>query len=264
MVDSANTNKDYDLAGNFIEEEPDPILSQGLDVLGWQLDVRLTTENMAQLRDICKEAIDYNNNGSLTPAKADDLALQSYNIIKHQLFDVEGRADAVSTWYINSTHLKPLITMIDEATMSFYRGYDLAALSILFVIVERYLRSLRKNDSDRITFKELIELALLLENEKYALKAYKTLSVIYSRFYKMNPTQFYFNRHGLLHGLRGQTQYDQMNCARLFLLLDTFCMAENVDKTAWGENLEMHRMRVKIYAACRENTIEQRLLSIKY
>ena len=106
-------------------------------------------------------------------------------------------------------------------------------MSLSFIILERYLRSVfnwSPGDRDH-TFYRLKQSILTLPNEEAARTAYDIINVIYSRYEALEPTQFEFNRHGLLHGVRGPTEYDEMNCARIYQLFNLLCTAENIDRT---------------------------------
>lgn len=253
----------------FEDDEPDDTqkaLDAGLPLLGWRNDVRLTTEDGLLLERICTDALEHEASGTLTADLVDSLAAEAYNVLKHQLVDVQERADAASTIYQNSVYLRPLLPLIDEATLAFFRGYDLACLSIQFVLLERYLRSVagwRPGDG-HIGLDRLKAAVLGLPRSDAAREAHRTLGIVYSHYDPLNPTQFLFNRHGLLHGLRGPSRYDQMNCARIFLLLDQLCRAEGVQRTGWGRCLEMFRNRHAIYQRAVENRFETMLLSIDY
>jgi hypothetical protein len=241
-------------------------LMKGLLLLGWIADVRFTPEDSLGLYETCNEAFSIQKAGNLTPDIIDDLSLRAYNILKYQIVNVQERADCISTWYFNSVNIKPLLPLIDEATMSFYRGYDLASLSIMFIVLERYLRNVIQwtPAQGEIQFWKLRDSVLTLPNTKQANIAYKIITTIYARFDSLSPAQFYFNRHGLLHGLRGSTEYDQMNCARIFLLFDQLCRAENIHRTAYSDCLEMLKHRMTIFSRCNENKQEIDLLSIVY
>jgi hypothetical protein len=252
--------------GMLDEKEEYLYLMDGLRKLGWTADIRFTTENIFQLHAICEKTEELSKNDRLTNEIIDKYSLEVYNILKYQIANIDERADCVSTWYVNSVYLRSLISLIDEATLSFYRGYDIGSLSILFIVLERYLRKLSGWDPNQgdISFRQLKDSILTLPNAEHSKIAYEITSVIYSRYDALQPSQFYFNRHGLLHGIRGSTEYDQMNCVRLFMLFDQLCRAENAPRTSFGDYLEMTRLRILIYNQCKDSKLENRLLSIAY
>lgn len=252
--------------GSMEDYELDLYLMNALLLLGWAADIRFTTEDAFTLFEICEETYSIQRDGKLTPKAIDELSLKAYNILVFQIMNVQERADCISNWYINSINMRPLLPLIDEAMMSYFRGYNLASLSIMFIVLERYLRAVLKWTPEQgdVTFNQLKDSVLVLPNKKYANIAHKIITTIYARFSGLNPTQFYFNRHGLLHGLRGSTEYDRMNCARIFLLFDQLCRAENICRTAYGDCLEMFKIRYSIYSQCGESKQELKLLSSSY
>ena len=86
---------------------------------------------------ICEETIDFKKKNMLTPELIDALSLKAYNIISFQVVGKQERADFVSLVYYNSVNFRPLMNLIDESTICFYRGYYTAALSLSFIILER-------------------------------------------------------------------------------------------------------------------------------
>jgi len=241
-------------------------IRKGLLLLGWNTEPRLTNEDKAILLEVCKETYSIRDTGKLSLSTIDDLSLKAYNLLKFQFVNTYERADYISTVYVHSVNMKPLLPLIDEATMSFYRGYYLASLSILFIVLERYLRNVFQWTPEKgdVRFSELRDSILSLPNIEEARIAYKIVKILYDRFDSLNPSQFYFNRHGLLHGLRGYTEYDQMNCARIFSLLNQLCRAENISRTAYGDYLKMFNYRMTVYSLCYANRKELELLSIEY
>jgi hypothetical protein len=78
----------------------------------------------------------------------------------------------------------------------------------------------------------------------------RLLDGLYSRYEALTPTRFFFNRHGLLHGMRGALSIDQMNCARTFTLLDLLVSAElGYGRSGWNVTDALVE-RVSIYRQC--------------
>ena len=247
-----------------IINEFETIIEKGLLLLGWQNFVRLTSEDKAMVHSICQEALELEKDNSLTIEKIDELSQLAYEIISFQIINTQERADYISLVYINSSHFKSLINLIDEATLCFYKGYFTAALSLSFITLEKYLRSVfnwSPEDNDP-TFLNLKQSVLSLPNQTEAQNAHKIINVIYSRYEALCPNQFDFNRHGLLHGIRGATKYDEMNCARIFQLFNLLCNAENVDRTGYGKALEFFNTRYGIFTDCKRNIPENKLLKV--
>ena len=67
-----------------------------------------------------------------------------------------------------------------------------------------------------------------------------------------------------MHGVRGATKYDEMNCARIFQLFNLLCKAEKIDRTGYGEPLEFFGKRYRIFEMCNHNEIESILLQINW
>lgn len=244
--------------------EFDKTMMDGLLLLGWQDSVRFTTEDRSMLMPICEKAIRLSKKGKLTPDSRDELSLKAYGFLYFQVVGVQERADYISLVYYNSKYFRPLINLIDEATLCFYRGYNTAALSLLFITLESYLRAVYNwSPGDRDpSFVNLKNAVLTLPDHLSAKKAFEIINVVYSRYEAVSPTQFEFNRHGLLHGVRGPTKFDEMNCARIFQLFDILCAAEGVDRTGFGIPLEMFKNRYKVYENCRQNKLESMLTRV--
>jgi hypothetical protein len=248
------------------KDEFDIVIEDGLLLLGWQDSVRLTTEDRSMVHPICEKAIDLKKKNILTPEIIDELSLKAYDIILFQVAGKQERADYISLVYYNSQKLRPLMNLIDESTICFYKGYYTAALSLSFIILERYLRSVSNwSPGDRDpSFFQLKQSVLSLPNEDASKMAHKIINIIYSRYESLNPTQFEFNRHGLLHGVRGPTKYDEMNCARIYQLFNLLCEAEEVGRTGYGEPLEFFKKRYSIYENCNQNEFESIILNVNW
>ena len=241
-------------------------VEHGLKLLGWRFTNKLTTEDICSIEPIAIKANELETKGQLTIETIEQLSLDAYKILAFQTIGVEEQADSISTTYIHSPHLKPLIALIDEATLAFYRGYHTSALALLFVILESYLRSVHKwkpGDEDP-KMGVLRDSVLQLPDTIHASEAHGILMIIYARYTASLPPSFGFNRHGLLHGMRKSNKYDEMNCARIFQLLDLLCSAEQIHRTGWGECLRMSSDRYYIYSGCLKTSAEQNLLAVDY
>lgn len=207
-------------------------MHRGLLMLGWRADNRLTSEDEAMLTPLVEKAISLNDRGSLTPDEIDDLALEVHKIASFQLINTEERARLISGAYSSSRYLSPTVPLIDQATCCFFRRYHTSALATLFIVVENYLRNLygwQPGHRDP-TFSQLKDAVNRLPECRSRDEARIVLNAVYARYDAENPPQFYFNRHGLLHGLRPALgRVDGMNCVRIYLLLDLLCVAEGVD-----------------------------------
>ncbi len=247
-------------------DEFDRTIEEGLLLLGWQDSARFMSEDRRMLHPLCAKSIELDKQGKLTPEAIDDISFKSYEILSFQLVGVQERADYTSLVYYNSQYFRPLLNLIDEATLCFYRDYFTAALSLLFITLESYLRSIH-NGNPGIrdpSFANLNNAVLSLSDQLSARKAHKIINVVYSRYEASSPAQFEFNRHGLLHGVRGPAKFDEMNCARIFQLFNLLCAAEGVDRTGHGKPLEMFRHRHKIYENCRQNKYESMLIRVAW
>jgi len=217
---------------SFSDWEPNEVeeVRQGLLLLGWRADSRLTSDDAEFARDIAHEALGYKRAGCLTSQMIDNLAARAFDIMAFQIMNVDERAFMTSGPYKESKFFASLVPLIDEATLCYYRGYYTAALATLFVIVESYLRQLAAwpPESRPTTFAQLRASVKKHPASSARDEAEGILAVIYSRYETQDPAQFLFNRHGLLHGLRGPQNIDGMNCVRVFILFDVLCSAEGL------------------------------------
>jgi len=236
-------------------------IHEGLLVLGWRADTRLTSDDALLARDIASEALAHKEAGTLSPDIIDDLAAKAFDAMSFQIMNVDERALMTSGPYNESSFFEPLVPMIDEAILCYYRGYYTAALATLFIVLEQYLRQvagwqLGMPDPSFAALRAAVKNHP--ESEKRN-EAEIILSAIYSRYDAQSPPQFFFNRHGLLHGLRGPQNVDRMNCARMLLLFDVLCSAEGL-----GRGLiysEEFYERHAAYDACICMGIEKKLMS---
>ena len=230
-------------------------MQKGMLLLGWRADSRLTTDDEAQITPFVEEALRLQDEKNLTPEKIDRLSLKVYRIASFQMMNTEERAKLISGAYTKSSHLAPSVPLIDQATCCFFRGYYTPALATLFIVVESYLRNLYgwKPGNRDPSFGRLKSAVRGLPDSPPRHEALAVLDAMYSRYNAANPPQFYFNRHGLLHGLRSaQDEYDKMNCARVYLLLDLLCAAEGIDTGSYifdGPD-DLFYKRCELFEAC--------------
>ena len=205
---------------------------QGLLLLGWRVDSRLTSDDAESARDVAHEALGYRRAGCLTSQIIDNLAARAFDIMGFQIMNVDERAFMTSGPYRESKFFASLVPLIDEATLCYYRGYYTAALATLFVILESYLRQLAgwRPELPHPTFAQLRAFVKKHPASSARDEAEAILAIIYLRYDAQHPPQFLFNRHGLLHGLRGPENVDRMNCVRVFILFDVLCSAEGLAK----------------------------------
>ena len=207
-------------------------VSKGLLLLGWRVDFRLMSDDALLVRDIANEAIAHKDHGTLSPEVIDDLAARAFDVMSFQLMNVDERAAMASGPYKESVLFGPLVPLIDEALLCYYRGYYTAALATLFIICERYLRQLSgwQTGMSDPSFADLCAAVKKHPESESRREAEIILSTIYARYKAQQPPQFFFNRHGLLHGLRGPKDVDRMNCVRILLLFDVLCSAEGLGR----------------------------------
>ena len=115
---------------------------EGLALLGWYRDWRATSEDELLLESIAEETLALQADQQLEPAKRLALSLRAHEIVRAGLLDFGERAALVTFQFAKSKVAAPDIRLIDESLLAFYRGYETAALSLLFVVLERCLRRL--------------------------------------------------------------------------------------------------------------------------
>jgi hypothetical protein len=247
---------------SFADWEPDEVqrVHKGLLLLGWRADSRLTSDDSSMVREVANEALRCAEAGALSSDVRDDLAARAFDVMSFQIMNVDERASMTSGPYKESRFFSALVPMIDEAILCYYRGYYTAALATLFIISEQYLRQLAgwqpgMPDPSFATLRTAVK-----NHAKSPARdeAEMILSAIYSRYDAQSPPQFFFNRHGLLHGLRGPQDVDRMNCVRMLLLFDLLCSAEGL-----GSGLIYHEefyLRHAAYAACICLATEKKLM----
>jgi hypothetical protein len=244
------------------DEEDIERINNGLALLGWQLDGRLTADDSLMLEKVAGKVLDLQARGELTEEKVTALSYDAYEILKFQIVSAEERARMVSGPYSRSDFIRPLIPLIDEAILTFYRGYFTASLATLFIFLERYLRTLLgwKPGDDNPSFAKLRTALIKFPENDYRESASKILDGLYAHYDAVSPPPFYFNRHGLLHGLRDAMDADRMNCCRMFILIDLLAMAEA--DSGWRSVIvdEAFLKRVTAYEGCIYYGKEKQLL----
>jgi hypothetical protein len=153
---------------------------------------------------------------------------------------------------------------VDEATLAFYRGYRTAALALLFIVAEDCLRNLLgwQPGDPKVSFSQLKNAVLILPASDNRNVAHELLSTIYAFYDAADPPVFLFNRHGLMHGLRGAAlDLDKMNCARAYVLLDHIALASTrgYRSVILDENFAK---RHELFERCVSLGSEQRLLRL--
>ena len=136
-----------------------------------------------------------------------------------------------SATYTESKFLAKLLALLDEATLCYYRGYYTAGLSILLIVLESYLSDLMgwvPGDPDP----KFWQLKEAVRNHRPSLSATRLSGwfLLYSPAMIRFAATIFVYRHGLLHGVRGPDDVDEMDCARMFLLFDVLCDAEGIGR----------------------------------
>jgi hypothetical protein len=236
-------------------------IQTGLLLLGWRAEMRLTDDDAGQIEKVAREALELRKLKQLTPENIDRLAIAAHDIMEFQVMNVDERALMVTGPYSESTYFAPSVSLIDEATLCYYRGYDTAALGTLFIVLESYLLLLYgwTPAAARPSFAALKGSTQNLPPGVIRSEAAQILDRIYSFYNSNSPPQFYFNRHGLLHGLRGPRNVDRMNCVRMFLLFDILCYAEGLSRSVIID--ENFQRRHQIYSACTRLGAERKMLN---
>jgi len=247
---------------SFADWEPEDVqrVREGLLLLGWRIDIRLTADDASMVGEVALEALRCAKSGTLSPDVIDELAAKAFEIMSFQIMNIDERAAMTSGPYKESQLFSPLVPMIDEAILCYYRGYHTSALAMLFIITEQYLQRLDgwQPGKPKPSFPALRASVMKHPKSRARDEAAKIISAIYDRYDALTPPQFYFNRHGLLHGLRGPKNVDQMNCVRMLLLFDVLCAAEGR-----GRGLVYHEefyLRHEVYGGCQRLAKEQNLM----
>src|SRR5947207_3355215 len=134
-------------------------IREGLLLLGWRIDYRWTSDDALFLQDLSREALSLHASHALTPDETERLALAAYVHIAPQVMSAEERAFMATGPYSDSRNLHPSLRMLDEAVLCFEAECFTAALALLFIVLERYLRSVANWAPGRpeLTFRQLRE-----------------------------------------------------------------------------------------------------------
>jgi hypothetical protein len=245
--------------GDWSDETIDEI-HQGLVLIGWRADSRLTDDDAGLIQRVAREALQLQAEGRLTPDQIDRLAVSAYEIMEFQTMNVDERSLMASGPYTRSCNFSNLVPLIDEATLCYWRGYYTAALASLFIVLESYLLSLANWTPEKAkpSFAKLRTSILKLPAGALRVEAQQMVSKIYSFYDSKFPPQFYFNRHGLLHGMRRSQNVDRMNCVRMYLLFDNFCTMEGLSRAV--EINESFNRRHNAYLNCVRLNTETELM----
>jgi hypothetical protein len=235
-------------------------IQRGLLLIGWRADMRLTDDDALLIQKVALESIQLHKENRLTPDQIDRLAIAAHNIMEFQVMNVDERASMASGPYSESNYFSDLIPLIDEATLCYLRGYDTAALANLFIVLESYLLRLYgwTNTTRKPRFTALKASVRKHPAGNLRTEAEEILSKVYHDYQANSPPQFFFNRHGLLHGLRGPKGVDRMNCVRMYLLFDILCFAEGLPRSVIVD--ERFTQRHDIYSKCTRLGSERALL----
>jgi hypothetical protein len=223
----------------------------GLFLLGFAVDSRTTSEDTLRLKEIAIEVLAAESEKKLDDDLREALAWRAYDVLS-ALFLSEERTTMVHAMYLDSKLLEPLVPIIDEATLAFFRGYFAASLGTLFVALEQYLRRLRRwkpGDGD-VKFGDLRKAVDTFPDSEWKKRAAKILEGIYERYEALSPPFSFFNRHGLLHGIRGPHPMDRMNCGRMFFLFDYLAAAESRGMRRSVVLDSAFQERLDIYSSC--------------
>lgn len=213
---------------DIFSKEENVDFNKGLSLLGWYVDLRVTTEDAMRLKFISESALELDSYSNQYEIEIERLSMEVFRILNYYLSNHIDRAAILTYGYEESSYFSGVIDTIEESICTYYSGFYTAALSLMFISLEAYLRNLagwKPGDKD-ISFRQLKLSVNNLPDNEYRSLCQDVINNIYSRYDPLAPSKFYFNRHGLLHGLRiEKSEYDQMNCLRLLNLMDllSFC-----------------------------------------
>lgn len=244
--------------------EPEELerVNNGLSLVGWLFVGSPSADDALLLAQVAFDALTNREAGTLTAELAHNLAKRAYEILWPYVGGSEYRAAVVSDHYSRSSRLAPFIPLIDEATLAYYRGYWTVALAGFFILAEAYLRVLAgwQPGGPPASFKSLQQGLLKFPASAHRTRAQSLVGGIYSYYDSLDPPTFFFNRHGLLHGLRGPQEADRVNCARMFVLLDALVSAELGKGFSGYVSSPSHEERLRMYASCVHLGVEKRFL----
>src|SRR5262249_54056866 len=101
-------------------------IQNGLLLLGWRAEMSLNDGEARQIEKVAREALELRKLKQLTPENIFFKEMAAYDIMEFQVMNVDERALMVTGPYSESAHFAPSVSLIDEATLCYYRGYDTA------------------------------------------------------------------------------------------------------------------------------------------
>jgi hypothetical protein len=241
-------------------------INSGLALLGWRFIENVTNEDSFALIRIADEALSLSDTDSLFDVKIEVLAYEAYRVLNLYVMEAGERAMMLTGPYTESKYLPQVVSLIDEGALAYYRGYYTASFSVLLIALERYLRLVLEDTQTgaSTTFAALRESISCFQPSKYRDYAELVLKGLYGRYDSASPTRFYFNRHGLLHGIREPLEIDQMNSSRMFLLFDLLLGAEIGRIPRYMVDRKAFDRRHEAFSACSISKSEAKLLAKQY
>jgi hypothetical protein len=239
------------MSEGWTDQEIDRI-DDGMALLGWRFTTRATNDDSGLLGGIAEKALSLQSQKKLIGNELEKLSGEAYDILWAYIASAEWRAQVVSDLYVRAPLMEPVIPLVDEATLSYFRGYFTAAFATLTISLEAYLRRLTRwqpGDNDP-TFSSLSKAVETFPESKAKGDVIRVLKGFYGRYEALRPTAFHFNRHRLLHGIEVPNPNDDMNCGRMFVLLDDIVAAEVGQYSSgyvWNQGLEA---RISAYSVC--------------
>lgn len=220
---------------------------EGLLLLGWTADIRLTSDEAALAAEYGYWALNLHAVDLLTAEQRDQIADEAYDVIAPHFTDINYRAFVISGTYSTSIHIRPHLRLVDEAVLCFEHRFFSASLALFYIILEKYLRSLHRTISPLPpTFAQLRNAVDILPNEAPRATARALLNIVYSYYNAEHPTGLPFNRHAHIHGLQ-TAEHHQLNCVRMMILLDTLCFAEGIPHGS--SNPDLVSLRLQLYGS---------------
>lgn len=237
-------------------------VDRGLSLVGWLFVGSPSADDAIFLAEIATEALAHQASGTLTADLTGTLAWRAYETLWPYVDGAEYRTAVVTDLYPQSSTMADLVPLMDEATLAYYRGYSTVALAGLFVLLEAYLRALlrwRPGDPP-VSFRSLLRSLDALPDSPHRHRAKLLLDGVYGHYDALTPTAFFFNRHGLLHGLRGPLAVDRVNCARMFVLFDALVSAEIGKSFSGYIHSPAFEERLRMYESCVGLAVERQFL----
>lgn len=235
----------------------------GLALIGWSYDSRITNEDSLIVLEIADRANAVDGSNPQADEQWERLAEEAFDYIGFYVSEPSERAATVTGPYLESQYVRPLIPLINEATLTYYRGYFASSFALLLIGLESYLRdllSLPTGGGDP-TFRQLRTAILRFPQSRSRDAVGRLLSGLYSRYESHSPTRFYFNRHGLLHGLRDPMTIDRLNSCRMIQLFDLLCGMETGRSGRFMNNHAKFDTTFNAYSQCVRYGRERPLLA---